>query len=58
MFFYKLFSTNPTQGLNIMGFCKEYNAATAARAGETVPVEVTVFEVSNAAVVAAKRQPR
>lgn len=34
------------QGLNIMGFCKEYNAATAQRQGETVPVELTIFEVS------------
>lgn len=30
-------------GINIMGFCKEYNARTAARQGEIVPAEITVF---------------
>jgi large subunit ribosomal protein L11 len=31
-------------GVNIMGFCKEYNAKTANQAGYIVPVEITVYE--------------
>ena len=31
-------------GINIMGFCKEYNERTASLAGSIVPVEITVFE--------------
>jgi large subunit ribosomal protein L11 len=31
-------------GVNIMGFCKEYNARTADRVGDIIPVEITVFE--------------
>jgi len=31
-------------GLNIMAFCKEYNARTAAQAGSIVPAEITVYE--------------
>ena len=31
-------------GVNIMGFCKEYNEKTASQAGTIVPVEITVFE--------------
>ena len=31
-------------GVNIMGFCKEYNARTASMAGSIVPVEVTIFQ--------------
>ena len=31
-------------GINIMGFCKEYNARTASMAGAIIPVEITVFE--------------
>lgn len=31
-------------GVNIMGFCKEYNARTANQAGMIIPVEITVFE--------------
>ena len=31
-------------GVNIMEFCKAYNAATEAQRGEVVPVEITVFE--------------
>jgi large subunit ribosomal protein L11 len=31
-------------GVNIMEFCKAYNAATQEKAGEVVPVEITVFE--------------
>jgi len=32
------------QGINIMGFCNEYNARTASQAGSIIPVEITVFE--------------
>ncbi len=31
-------------GVNIMGFVKEYNERTAAKAGSVIPVEITVFE--------------
>lgn len=31
-------------GVNIMGFCKEFNARTADQAGLIIPVEITVFE--------------
>jgi large subunit ribosomal protein L11 len=31
-------------GVNIMDFCKQFNAKTADRKGETVPVEITVFK--------------
>jgi large subunit ribosomal protein L11 len=30
-------------GINLMGFCKEYNARTSNRMGEIVPAEITVF---------------
>ena len=30
-------------GVNIMGFCKEYNARTQAMAGQVIPVEITIF---------------
>lgn len=30
-------------GVNIMGFCKEFNAKTQDRAGDVLPVEITVF---------------
>ncbi len=30
-------------GINIMAFCKEYNARTASQAGSIVPVELTIF---------------
>lgn len=30
--------------VNIMDFCKKFNAQTAARKGETVPVIITVYE--------------
>ena len=32
------------QGVNIMEFCKQFNAKTANRKGETVPVEITVYK--------------
>ena len=31
-------------GVNIMEFCKAYNAATQEKMGDVVPVEITVFE--------------
>jgi len=31
-------------GVNIMAFCKEYNAKTADQAGMVIPVEISVFE--------------
>jgi len=31
-------------GINLMQFCKEYNAKTAGQVGQIVPVEVTVFQ--------------
>jgi large subunit ribosomal protein L11 len=31
-------------GVNIMEFCKQYNAATEAQRGTIVPAEITVFE--------------
>jgi len=31
-------------GVNIMEFCKQYNAATEAQRGNVIPVEITVFE--------------
>lgn len=30
-------------GINLMAFCKEYNARTSNRMGEIVPAEITVF---------------
>ena len=30
-------------GINIMAFCKEYNAKTGNRIGEIVPAEITIF---------------
>lgn len=30
-------------GINIMAFCKEYNARTANRQGEVIPAEITVY---------------
>jgi large subunit ribosomal protein L11 len=31
-------------GVNIMEFCKQYNAATEAQRGQVVPVEISVYE--------------
>jgi large subunit ribosomal protein L11 len=33
------------KGVNIMQFCKEYNAATQDKIGTIIPVEITVYEV-------------
>ncbi len=30
-------------GINLMGFCKEYNAKTSSRIGEIIPAEITVY---------------
>jgi large subunit ribosomal protein L11 len=30
-------------GVNIMGFCKEYNARTQAMAGQVIPVDISIF---------------
>jgi large subunit ribosomal protein L11 len=30
-------------GINIMAFCKEYNARTANRAGEVLPAEISIY---------------
>ena len=30
-------------GINLMAFCKDYNARTAAKAGEIIPAEITVY---------------
>ena len=32
------------QGVNIMGFCKEYNAKTANMAGSIIPVEIIIYQ--------------
>lgn len=31
-------------GVNLMQFCKEYNAKTSAMVGQVVPVEITIFQ--------------
>jgi large subunit ribosomal protein L11 len=31
-------------GVNIMQFCKEYNARTATQAGMIIPVEITIYQ--------------
>ena len=33
-----------SHGVNIMDFCKQYNAATQDKMGQVIPVEITVFE--------------
>ncbi|MCB8944266.1 MAG: 50S ribosomal protein L11 [Ardenticatenaceae bacterium] len=35
------------QGINLMQFCKEYNAKTSNMVGQIVPVEVTVYQDSS-----------
>lgn len=34
-------------GINLMQFCKEYNAKTAGQVGQIVPVEITIFQDSS-----------
>ena len=31
-------------GINLMAFCKEYNARTASQAGSIIPAEVTIYQ--------------
>ena len=31
-------------GINLMAFCKEYNAKTSNRMGEIIPAEITIFQ--------------
>ena len=31
-------------GINLMGFCKEYNARTSSRIGDIIPAEITIFQ--------------
>ena len=31
-------------GINLMQFCKEYNARTSSRPGEILPAEITIFQ--------------
>jgi large subunit ribosomal protein L11 len=31
-------------GVNIMAFCKEYNARTASQVGTIIPVEITIYQ--------------
>ncbi|XP_062146705.1 large ribosomal subunit protein uL11c [Alnus glutinosa] len=33
-----------SKGVNIMAFCKDYNARTADKAGYVIPVEITVYD--------------
>ena len=33
-----------SKGVNIMAYCKEFNARTSDKAGTIIPVEITVFE--------------
>lgn len=35
-----------SKGVNIMAFCKDYNARTADKPGYVIPVEITVFDVT------------
>ena len=30
-------------GINLMAFCKDYNAKTASRPGEVIPVDITIY---------------
>jgi len=34
-------------GINLMGFCKEYNAKTSHMAGNIIPAEVTIYQDSS-----------
>jgi large subunit ribosomal protein L11 len=31
-------------GINLMGFCKEYNARTSSQIGNIIPAEITIFQ--------------
>ena len=43
-------------GINIMAFCKEYNARTSNRPGEVLPAEITVYS-DNSFTFVLKTQP-
>ena len=30
-------------GINLMAFCKDYNARTSSKAGEIIPAEITIY---------------
>ena len=45
------------QGVNIMAFCKEYNAATQDKVGTIIPVEITVYEVRGISAALAAPRP-
>ena len=45
------------QGVNIMAFCKDYNAATQSQIGTIIPVEITVFEVPFQAQLCCQLEP-
>ncbi|MEW6717636.1 MAG: 50S ribosomal protein L11 [Chloroflexota bacterium] len=32
-----------THGINLMAFCKEYNARTSSRPGEIIPAEISIY---------------
>ena len=34
-------------GINLMGFCKEYNAKTSHMAGSIIPAEITIYQDSS-----------
>ena len=34
-------------GINLMAFCKEYNARTSSLAGQVIPAEITVYQDSS-----------
>ena len=34
-------------GINLMAFCKEYNARTSSMAGQVIPAEITVYQDSS-----------
>lgn len=38
-------------GVNIMGFCKEYNARTQGQIGQVIPVQITIFSDNSFAFI-------
>jgi large subunit ribosomal protein L11 len=34
-------------GINLMGFCKEYNARTSSMVGQVIPAEITIYQDSS-----------
>ena len=39
-----------SKGINIMGFCKEFNARTQDKAGKVLPVVITYYTISLSAL--------